>query len=633
MHSLALKSDGSIVSWGYDKYNQVTDTPSDTGFVAIAAGSYHSLALKRDGSLISWGGDSYGQVSGTPAGTSFIAICCGSRHSLALKSDGSLVSWGTDSDDQVSDTPSDTGFVLIDGKWDHSLALKSDGSLVGWGDDVYGPVADTPSGTNYVAIACGGHHALALKSDGSLVSWGADSYGQVSDTPSGMVFAGHPGVSPNTGLVWGGTEVMISGSNLGNGTDITNVTLCGVTATMISQTTNSVTVISGPGTAGVGDVTVQSTSYGTTTKVNGFEYLRADQMIDFPGIGTQTVLDTVGLSATAESGGPVTFSAAVPGLIDGETNLSFTAAGRVKVIASQSGDRYWNPVTATNWVNVVGIVTNATPNIGTIYGGTKVVVDGLWLGDGTDITNVTLCGARATIVSQSVHHVTVWSGATNTAVELSGDVVVQSGFGTMVLTNGYTYRPGLEAPAAVTLGPLVLNPQNGLYEQVVTVENPAEIAARAVVLRVSGLAPHETLYNVTDGANEVHWNGLLGAGESMDFTLQYYTPLRGSVPSPVVTASLSFEASETDVQGRTFNVSGEYRNLNDGTSYLIEFEATPGLLYYIQYTDDLSNPWKTVLPGIVAPANRIQWIDSGPPSTECPPGDTPSRFYRIIEAN
>ena len=35
----------SIVSWGDDSLGQVANTPSGTGFVRMAAGSYHSLAL------------------------------------------------------------------------------------------------------------------------------------------------------------------------------------------------------------------------------------------------------------------------------------------------------------------------------------------------------------------------------------------------------------------------------------------------------------------------------------------------------------------------------------------------------------------------------------------------------------
>ena len=39
---------GTITSWGWDGYNQVTNTPLDTNFTAIAGGGYHSLALTSD---------------------------------------------------------------------------------------------------------------------------------------------------------------------------------------------------------------------------------------------------------------------------------------------------------------------------------------------------------------------------------------------------------------------------------------------------------------------------------------------------------------------------------------------------------------------------------------------------------
>jgi hypothetical protein len=39
-------ADGSIVSWGDDFYDLVSDTPTGTGFQAIAAGYSNSIALK-----------------------------------------------------------------------------------------------------------------------------------------------------------------------------------------------------------------------------------------------------------------------------------------------------------------------------------------------------------------------------------------------------------------------------------------------------------------------------------------------------------------------------------------------------------------------------------------------------------
>ena len=45
-------------------------------FVAIAAGGTHSLALKSDGSIVGWGSNYYGQAS-PPAGNNFVAIAAG----------------------------------------------------------------------------------------------------------------------------------------------------------------------------------------------------------------------------------------------------------------------------------------------------------------------------------------------------------------------------------------------------------------------------------------------------------------------------------------------------------------------------------------------------------------------------
>ena len=58
--------------------------PAGNNFVAIAAGYYHSLALKSDGSLASWGENVFGQTN-VPAGNNFLAIAAGGYHSLAIQ--------------------------------------------------------------------------------------------------------------------------------------------------------------------------------------------------------------------------------------------------------------------------------------------------------------------------------------------------------------------------------------------------------------------------------------------------------------------------------------------------------------------------------------------------------------------
>ena len=72
-HSLALKSDGTVWAWGNNVMGQLGNssflfsktTPGQvsglTGITAIAGGSLHSLALKSDGTVWAWGYNSNGR--------------------------------------------------------------------------------------------------------------------------------------------------------------------------------------------------------------------------------------------------------------------------------------------------------------------------------------------------------------------------------------------------------------------------------------------------------------------------------------------------------------------------------------------------------------------------------------------
>jgi hypothetical protein len=164
----------------------VSDTPAGTDFVQVAGGAYFSLALRDDGSIVSWGDDSHGQVSDTPAGTDFVQVAGGAYFSLALRDDGSIVSWGDDGDGQVSGTPAGSDFVAVSahGCGYHGLALRENGSIAAWGTNWWGEGA-APAGSDFVTIAAGGEHNLAWRADGSILAWGDDSRGQVSGTPAG----------------------------------------------------------------------------------------------------------------------------------------------------------------------------------------------------------------------------------------------------------------------------------------------------------------------------------------------------------------------------------------------------------------------------------------------------------------
>jgi alpha-tubulin suppressor-like RCC1 family protein/streptogramin lyase len=118
-HSLALSNDGTVWSWGWNSFgelgigignpNKLSNVPiqvsSLTNIIAISAGEYTSLALKSDGSVWSWGSNLFGQLgigsntnSNIPVQVSsisgIISIKGGGVHSLALKNNGALYSWG-----------------------------------------------------------------------------------------------------------------------------------------------------------------------------------------------------------------------------------------------------------------------------------------------------------------------------------------------------------------------------------------------------------------------------------------------------------------------------------------------------------------------------------------------------------
>jgi len=209
--TLALKSDGSLWTWGWNQDGQLGDGTTetsyspvrigtDTDWVRVDGGFGHTIALKSDGSLWAWGANWEGQCglgttderiyTPTRVGTDndWVAFTCGWGHTVAIKSDGSLWAWG-----RISEIgPGGVSYEYIfaprrlyeDNDWvavacgrSLTMGLKSDGSLYNLGE----PPVRIGTENDWAAIAGGEQHTLATKNDGSLWAWGSNFYGQLGD--------------------------------------------------------------------------------------------------------------------------------------------------------------------------------------------------------------------------------------------------------------------------------------------------------------------------------------------------------------------------------------------------------------------------------------------------------------------
>ena len=176
-HNLALKSDGTIAAWGSSSRGALGDggpavapigspvaVKSITGVTSVAAGDAHSLALRSDGTVWSWGNNQYGQlgdgttvnrsVPGPVSGlTNIRAIAARYLHSLALKNDGTVWAWGYNADGALGDGTTTNRsvpvqvsvidrIVGISAGVEHNLALRNDGTVWAWGLNARGGLGD-----------------------------------------------------------------------------------------------------------------------------------------------------------------------------------------------------------------------------------------------------------------------------------------------------------------------------------------------------------------------------------------------------------------------------------------------------------------------------------------------------------
>ena len=217
----AIKTDGSLWTWGGngagqlginnnndgdDRKTPVTTFVGGTTWKSIAVcGNGTITAIKTDGSLWTWGYNAYGQLGinntanrSVPTttfagGNDWKIVGGGYRHTTAIKNDGSLWVWGRNAQGQLGtndltqrNTPVTT-FVggntwktigNLNGATEATAAIKTDGTLWVWGqgkrigvNDINNrsiPVTTFAGGTNWKSASIGRENMAAIKTDGSL---------------------------------------------------------------------------------------------------------------------------------------------------------------------------------------------------------------------------------------------------------------------------------------------------------------------------------------------------------------------------------------------------------------------------------------------------------------------------------
>lgn len=189
---VAIKSDSSLWAWGVGHLvpEKILD---DVKYVEAFFGSIY--VIKNDNSLWDWGG-AYESFRNTPKKImdNVATVSLGHYHSSAIKTDGTLWTWN-DTREPVFIMDEASSVVTTNLA---TAALKSDGSVWTWGDNQNGELGDgtkinrnTPQKImdDVVSIYSDSYYTYAaIKTDGTLWVWGVDpSANNILEAPNNDV--------------------------------------------------------------------------------------------------------------------------------------------------------------------------------------------------------------------------------------------------------------------------------------------------------------------------------------------------------------------------------------------------------------------------------------------------------------
>eukprot|EP00741_Cyanophora_paradoxa_P015898 tig00020909_g15349.t1 len=261
------------------------------------------------------------------------------------------------------------------------------------------------------------------------------------------------GAVPSTGPASGGNTVTIQGTFM-NATS-TAVTFNGASAAVVvgSTTATQIVVTAPVGSAGNVNVSVVITSGSVATVAAVYSYVSVSTPLtptngpvvggnsitiagSFPGVTSpgNVAVSFSGTAATVTSASSTQIIVTAPSMV-----LAGAGAKSVSVTV-----RSGSPVTLSNayTFNAAPSITSVSPASGPWYGGRNVTISGSNLGNGADVTSVTIGSISCTIVSQSSSSVICTTGSTGSsgAAGAFNVTIVSSTFGVSTLASGYAYQ-------------------------------------------------------------------------------------------------------------------------------------------------------------------------------------------------
>jgi N-acetylneuraminic acid mutarotase len=318
----------------------------------------------------------------------------------------------------------------------------------------YAPFQPTRGWSSFSNLPTVNAELAAASANGKVYAIGGyDNY-----TYQSTVYAGSfaTGVVPSSGSTNGGNTVTISGNYLGNG-DVTSVTLCGIPATIMADNSPTQVIVSA-GAAAIavnGNVVVNSTTYGGTVKSNAYTYFYLPPAAPNASAATNVTVNSFyanwsGVTGVTNYLLDVSTTNNFTFYVAGYTNLSVGNVTTFQVSGLNPATMYYyrarcqqnglvSDNSSTISVQTLNLNGGMSVSNGPASGGNTLTIAGTGLGNGSDITNVTICGVAAVIQSQAANSVTVVLGTGGSG---TGDILVYSASrGVTTFVNSYTYNP------------------------------------------------------------------------------------------------------------------------------------------------------------------------------------------------